>query len=169
MLELIKEYNTKKALLQAEMIEKGRGFFQELFDKFFDEYPEVETLKWTQYTPYFNDGSPCEFSVGELHAWLKGGRESQLLVDEGAVFLISEWVQDYANKGENWAKEEVELYNHSVNLVGSKDRLNQINDGISVLEGSLQEAEDFLYIVYGDHVQVSVSKGETLVEEYGHE
>lgn len=27
--------------------------------------PEVVAVKWDQFTPYFNDGDPCEFGVGE--------------------------------------------------------------------------------------------------------
>jgi hypothetical protein len=28
--------------------------------------PGVHAVRWRQYTPYFNDGEPCEFSVNEL-------------------------------------------------------------------------------------------------------
>lgn len=28
-------------------------------------FPEVESIKWDQYTPYFNDGDACEFDVRE--------------------------------------------------------------------------------------------------------
>lgn len=27
----------------------------------FAKYPELKTISWTQYTPYFNDGDPCTF------------------------------------------------------------------------------------------------------------
>lgn len=29
----------------------------------FEEYPKLTGFRWTQYTPYFNDGEACEFSV----------------------------------------------------------------------------------------------------------
>lgn len=33
--------------------------------KFFDDHPEILAIRWTQYTPTFNDGDPCVFSVSE--------------------------------------------------------------------------------------------------------
>ncbi len=30
----------------------------------------VKAIRWTQYTPYFNDGEPCEFDVSELEVKL---------------------------------------------------------------------------------------------------
>ena len=30
--------------------------------------PEIAALRWRQYTPYFNDGEPCTFSVNDLYA-----------------------------------------------------------------------------------------------------
>lgn len=32
--------------------------------------PEVAAYRWTQYTPYFNDGEPCEFRLNDLE-WQK--------------------------------------------------------------------------------------------------
>lgn len=45
-----------KAAAKTEVI-------KELFLAFFDESPEVKAIKWTQYTPHFNDGEPCTFNV----------------------------------------------------------------------------------------------------------
>lgn len=33
---------------------------------FFDKFPKVRTIYWSQYIPYFNDGDPCVFSVGDI-------------------------------------------------------------------------------------------------------
>ena len=32
---------------------------------FFDRHPQVDGIRWSQFTPYFNDGEPCYFSVNE--------------------------------------------------------------------------------------------------------
>ncbi len=34
---------------------------------FFEKYPEAKAIAWHQYTPGFNDGNPCEFSMGEIN------------------------------------------------------------------------------------------------------
>jgi len=45
--------------------------FKEEFTSFFDSLPEVEAVRWRQYTPYFNDGSPCEFAVHGMNVRLR--------------------------------------------------------------------------------------------------
>lgn len=56
-------------------IEVFEGIRKEFFEKvqidvlapaftyIFDKYPELDTVSWNQYTPWFNDGEACEFSV----------------------------------------------------------------------------------------------------------
>ena len=38
----------------------------EILKSLIKSVPEVEAVRWSQYTPGFNDGDPCEFSVNEL-------------------------------------------------------------------------------------------------------
>lgn len=33
--------------------------------------PRIEAVRWVQYTPYFNDGEPCVFSISEYHFAIK--------------------------------------------------------------------------------------------------
>lgn len=35
----------------------------------------VDSIRWKQYTPYFNDGEPCEFSIGEIEIRLSDAEE----------------------------------------------------------------------------------------------
>jgi hypothetical protein len=39
--------------------------FKDITKQFFDINPGITAVIWSQYTPYFNDGSPCEFGVNE--------------------------------------------------------------------------------------------------------
>lgn len=36
---------------------------KEVFTLFWEQNPGVNSIVWTQYAPYFNDGDPCEFRV----------------------------------------------------------------------------------------------------------
>ena len=61
----------KKSLLdiedqKKELVEKLRPALMELFSDFFKEYPNL-MFEWQQYTPSFNDGAPCEFTMGDIH------------------------------------------------------------------------------------------------------
>lgn len=38
-------------------------------------FPEVEAVRWSQYTPSFNDGDPCVFSTGQFYVKLVGVEE----------------------------------------------------------------------------------------------
>ena len=59
---LINDYEAKRKELHAQLKEKGSKFFEPVFQKFFDSDPIIESVSWTQYTPYFNDGDECTFS-----------------------------------------------------------------------------------------------------------
>lgn len=52
--------------LQKEFHAKVEALFREAAADFFAKHPEVKTISWTQYIPSFNDGDPCEFSMGEI-------------------------------------------------------------------------------------------------------
>ena len=36
------------------------------------QYEDFEGLRWKQYTPYFNDGDPCVFGIGDVYCRVKG-------------------------------------------------------------------------------------------------
>jgi len=55
----IQEYNDFRSAFQKRAQEK----FKEVFKEFWEENPRINTVVWTQYAPYFNDGEPCVFSI----------------------------------------------------------------------------------------------------------
>lgn len=40
-------------------------------------FPEVEAVRWTQDTPSFNDGDPCEFGTNEFYVKLVDGDDTE--------------------------------------------------------------------------------------------
>lgn len=60
----------KHAELQAQIVEESKAFFKEESAALFAKYPAMESFAWRQYTPYWNDGEECTFSVhsdGEIN------------------------------------------------------------------------------------------------------
>jgi len=55
-----------KASYEKTLSEEGEDALKEAFKDFFQKHPSVETITWTQYTPYFNDGDACYFHVHEF-------------------------------------------------------------------------------------------------------
>ena len=52
---------TSFAAMKKEISEQFQSEVQLAFKELFDKHPEVKSMQWAQYTPYFNDGEPCEF------------------------------------------------------------------------------------------------------------
>jgi hypothetical protein len=65
----IQEASEKIAAARAEMKTfaktQGKAAIGAAFRSFFEKYPEVDHIQWTQYTPHFNDGDPCTFRVND--------------------------------------------------------------------------------------------------------
>lgn len=49
--------------LEEKIKKQGQIMFFEVAKEIFDKYPTVRAFSWNQYTPYFNDGDECVFSV----------------------------------------------------------------------------------------------------------
>lgn len=57
----IEEYNQYR----QEFAKKAKAKLKEVLSDFWDKNPAINVIVWTQYAPYFNDGSACIFSVNE--------------------------------------------------------------------------------------------------------
>lgn len=62
----------KQEELRKQAEEEGKTAFADACKILFEENPTLEAFKWTQYTPYFCDGDPCEFSANEVYVRTKG-------------------------------------------------------------------------------------------------
>lgn len=140
---IVEEYNVQKKALSERMA----GQIQSIFDAFFDKYPMVKTIHWTQYTPYFNDGDPCEFGVHEF-------RYTETPVDK-----VDE--REYTwGEGDDGA---IDMYQDDNKLM--------YEDTVK-LEKVLQQSEIFEEIfqqTYGDGVWVKVFRGGYENEEWDHD
>lgn len=85
--EMRKEYKTLQEKINAlneEMKEKSKVLMKQEFAEFFEKYDGVvHSLFWTQYTPYFNDGESCEFSVHDVWLTLQSDSEDDDFEDDG--------------------------------------------------------------------------------------
>ena len=96
------ELNAKIDELNALMKEKSKVLMQEMFADFFAKYENVvHSIFWTQYTPYFNDGEACEFSVHDSYLNLIQDMDDEDFEDDGEGSLL------YDNKDLEKAKEDL--------------------------------------------------------------
>ena len=62
-----------KEALEAKIESDGQSALKETFTAFFEANPTVDAIRWRQYTPYFNDGDACTFSVRDFNYQIDGG------------------------------------------------------------------------------------------------
>jgi len=64
-------------------------------------HEEITGIAWTQYTPYFNDGEPCVFSVGEPDFRLAGVTDPA--DEDGEIYFDYSWQEeDFEENGRLW-------------------------------------------------------------------
>jgi hypothetical protein len=59
------------------MREHGQAALGGAFKELFDKHPKLESVTWTQYTPHFNDGDACVFSVNGFESVLYDGAQRE--------------------------------------------------------------------------------------------
>lgn len=146
--------------VDQEPIENLYPYFKAAFEN------GVLAVKWEQYTPYFNDGEPCYFRVGEPQYTSNSGIAEKFLNDEGNWDLTDDDLRElYPDKDESWY--ENNLYLESYNFQGwggHPDGLNAIN--IPVDERRFELA---LLGAFGDHTTVVVTPDRVVQFYYDHE
>jgi len=83
--EQVAEFKEKRAALIAEL-DKDFGV---IFIPLFEKYPDIESISWTQFSPYFNDGEECTFSVHNDFIDIDGTVDSTLAEEEFSDLLKS--------------------------------------------------------------------------------
>lgn len=131
--------------LQSEAAEQVKPLLQQ----FLTDNPTVEAIRWRQYTPYFNDGDACVFGVHEPTFKFVGD-------DEGG---------DYEDGFHDlpWSYES-DYYADFRKLCPA-----DLYAKCKSLSGEITGLEDALQALFGDHVEVTVTKDGVEVEEYEHD
>lgn len=158
---------------QRKLNEKFQKDAQDIFRKtlraFFEKNPGINALVWTQYTPYFNDGDTCEFSVNDVSFTNATSEDdlNQINYDEydgenEDIWVASNLSHVFDNANKNWYKETVEKIK-----AGPPIDL-QSCDFISEMIPSA-DMEDVLEAMFGDHVKVIATREGFDVQEHEHD
>ena len=104
MKEEFKTLQERIEALNVEMQEKSKVLMKEALRDFFEQYDGVvQNLFWRQYTPYFNDGESCEFSVYDTHITLVINKdEDEDDEDEGSTVYGPEDIARFKETIELW-------------------------------------------------------------------
>ena len=148
----IEDLSKKMSDLQKEMKDEGQKAFKEALTELLKEYPVVEAVRWTQYTPYFNDGGPCEFSVHNKTVKFVGGDDEG--GDDENGFYDSWSVKYYSEKGGEESKGFPQ---------GALAAANAIHKFLSAVPDEIYLAS------FGDHVEVTATRDGLEVEHRDHD
>jgi hypothetical protein len=81
--------------LRNEARKAAKGYFNEASKEFFTKYPELKSFSWTQYTPYFNDGEECTFSVNAYSESIGINGENGYNIEDPALQKIQEDISEF--------------------------------------------------------------------------
>lgn len=152
----IKDLQKKMKALKTEMQKEGKVALKAAFKELFEKHPVLEAVQWEQYTPYFNDGDTCTFSVEDMYPVFTLTEEqrkiSKIYADEDAFDEL--WYEFEYGELKKTMTPEQKAANKAL------DVLFKEFSGI---------ADDVFEDLFGDHVRVRATKKGFKVSEYEHE
>jgi hypothetical protein len=164
---MIENLTRARAEYDAQLAAIGEDA-QKAVAKFFGSIlPEGFAVQWSQYTPYFNDGDACTFSVCEPTVFRVADRKVE---------------DDYAERVEEGDDNTISMYQFDRYGVEKYEAYGHTYSGTPEIEGlpravivEFEEAwkhmpEDLLERAFGDHVRITIlSGGKAIVGECEHD
>ena len=127
----------------------GKEAVTEALEGLFEKYPDLIGVRWTQYTPYFNDGDACEFSIYSAAVKVKD-------VDEGG-----DWDNGFFGP---W---ELGYYDATKSIEGSES----LQEVLREFESRLSSGAHYVILneKFGDPAEVTATQDGFSVEYYEHD
>jgi hypothetical protein len=139
------------AKLDEQIKSVGQEAIVEQANKVFEAFPDAKRIIWDQYTPYFNDGAPCEFMVNEIYLDL--GKFTPKQIEEQSLCYA-----EYADDPFSLA------YDQFPNDRDKRDALyTEIKTKLTPLTSIPCE---IMLKVFGDHVDVTINRDGTVEVEH---
>ncbi len=158
------EYQQAKAVVN----EKVKANLAKAFVDFFDQNPLIKVIGWAQYTPYFNDGDACVFSVGEVGFGMDDKDIGEDPYEYTKIAKPHEYTLSAAAEGKDYAVEAVAKW-EALCAEHGEAILNQTDANCKELSNLLEHIDDQLEEMFGDGVQVVVTRSGIDTEEYEHD
>lgn len=167
MFEELNNLTTKVKALEKELYEKGEQAIKDALKDFFAHYPAVKSIKWSQYSPFFNDGDACVFSVHEPFVEFNDIRylRQEVLPEYQVEQSWDSLKQEYVTRNAYSDTELLDRWYQSYDLKEDSD----LADHLCELHNSLSSIETAMEGIFGNHVEVFCTRDGITVEEYNHD
>lgn len=178
LLKKMQELNLEMNALKKKYLETGKEHFTIAMKEFFELYPFVSKIQWCQYTPYFNDGDECIFSVHDpeiLFDFEVLGQEcpyedEEYNYGEGSDFNViadhyKEWYTENdwaATAVMNQAAVENALFDKGYDVVSFTNTWSE-------LQSFICSEEDLMKDLFGDHAIIEVTNKGASSDDYDHD
>ena len=162
-MEALKKLKQTIETAKAEIKETGKKALDEAFQELLNKFPDVKGIAWHQYTPYFNDGDPCTFSIGERNLIFTKEffKKNELLT--GYVnhsMVIDECNEDELDDAKNDALVAVSVFDtKNKEVKAANDMLNEI----------FSVDREIFEIAFGDHTVILATCEGYEIEDYEHD
>lgn len=164
---------------EKELKTIGRKVRKQVAEYLAAELPEGFAIQWEQFTPYFNDGDACEFSVNSPTVFaIECENHDDCAVPDGEEHCADDCTNGVVEKRNEVEYDDpcmVEEADYTVSIYGKKDGVDKI-DGLELADLKRIVAafkkldEKFMLAAFGDHARVVVrSNGRFSVNEYEHD
>ena len=159
--EIIKEVKEKQseiAILKKELQKKSEEAFFKGAKQIFEAHPRLESVSWTQYTPYFNDGDATVFSAQTDYLKVNGEyADEDDTLNPKIVKVQGTW-----NREKRIYEGRVEVDNPNFD--------KELSDGVDAISQFLNVFDDDFYkSQFGDHVRVTITANGVDTEDYEHD
>lgn len=144
----IDRYETMRREMQKELQESFNGFVRE----FFENNPDIKSIVWTQYTPYFNDGEPCVFNVND--PTYSNSIDGEDVTPWGEYLGEEEGI--WAHQG-TWGVDKT----NQAHLIEAMENFSKVICSTAM--------EDVMIAMFGDHVKVVCTPDGFDVIDYDHD
>jgi len=159
-------FSTKKVEfdeMKRRLIEDFRQSLNEMASNIFIAIPQLKTIHWHQFTPYFNDGDELIFNVRAMFFY--NHTPNQYIRD---LYDYEEAQEDNPDKSEHdWCFELDSYYSRDKQLEKAKNYLS--NDEVNFIEKfskTINSNKDFVQEIFGDHCIVIFNKDGITIEDY---
>lgn len=176
--ERIAQLNADMAAIKAEIEklakEEGGSIVRETMQPIFDL--GITFVRWTQYTPYFNDGDPCEFGVNaDFTLGWPGGIEDALW-EIGYRFnefrpysYYGRSEAETARLNEEYKREHEAARQELVDAGITQEFIETVRQVCKPVQDFLNANEEMLKMAFGDHAEITVTPEGIEVDDYEHD
>ena len=138
-LDKIREFKRVMEEHKIMMKENAKNVFTEISKDIFTNNPQLNSFSWNQYTPYFNDGETCYFSVNRDYYKINNSDDT-----------IDSWTLNHEVYRQDLDLEELGFDS----LESLKKAYNDIDELMNIFDDSDLEE------MFGDHAEVTVSRND---------